>query len=363
MKKSSLFAAATLAALAAAGAQAGAPVGSYYIAPEGLWVNPDNDIAGAREDTNFHVALGTALSQGWDAELGYAETNHDSPQVGKVAIRGVDLTFNRVFNRDGAISPFIGFGITALTTKFRDTNFDSNNPGGKLGAGLTADLFGGQSWKVQLLGEAGSRLDKIQRIDGLKWDTYAGLGLRLAFGGAAPVVAAAPLPAPPPAPVVAAPPAPPAPVAAPPAPPLDSDHDGVPDSADRCPNTPAGDKVDAVGCGLTVKLEVNFDTNSATIRPDSYGELDRFVQFLNEVPSAHGTLEGHTDSVGSDAYNLKLSQARADAVKAYVVGKGVSGSRLETRGYGESQPVADNKTADGRAQNRRVQFVRTSLQQ
>jgi OOP family OmpA-OmpF porin len=194
--------------------------------------------------------------------------------------------------------------------------------------------------------------------------------------------------APAPAPVVAAPP----PVVAPPppAPPADSDGDGVIDTADRgpntpagakvdasgceldgdrdgvvdrldkCPNTPAGDKVDAVGCSLTMNLEVKFETNSANIKPESYGVLDEFADFLKAVPSARGDLEGHTDSAGADAYNQALSQKRADAVKAYVVGKGVDAARLKAIGYGESRPVADNKTAEGRAQNRRVLFTRAA---
>lgn len=364
MKHSTMTALAAISMLICGGALAGAPAGSIYIAPELLWVNPDNDIGGAREDTGFHVAAGTALSENWDAEIGYSDTNHDSLSVGKVGIRGLDLTFNRVFNRAGRVSPFIGAGLTSLSTKFRDTGFSSSNLGAKLGAGLTADLVGGEQWELQALGELGTRVDKIQRISGDQWDPYAGIGLRIAFGGRSPQVLA---PAAPAAPTPVAAPAPPpvAPTApvAPPPPPADDDHDGVPNSADRCPNTPAGDKVDAAGCGLTIQLQVNFDTNSAHIKPESYAELDNFVAFLKQVPSAHGELEGHTDSVGSDAYNLKLSQARADAVKAYVVDKGIDATRLTAGGYGESRPVADNKTAEGRAQNRRVLFVRSSLQQ
>lgn len=132
-------------------------------------------------------------------------------------------------------------------------------------------------------------------------------------------------------------------------------------TADRCPNTPAGDKVDAVGCSLTIRLEVYFDTNSDKIKPESYPDLDRVVTFMNDtVPSAQGVVEGHTDSVGNDDYNLKLSQRRADAVRKYLVDKGVAGSRLTAKGLGETQPVADNGTAEGRAQNRRVVLKRES---
>ena len=133
-------------------------------------------------------------------------------------------------------------------------------------------------------------------------------------------------------------------------------------TADRCPNTPAGDRVDTVGCSLTVRLEVFFDTASANIKPESYPDLDRVVDFMNSaVTSATGVVEGHTDSVGNDAYNQGLSQRRADAVRKYLVDKGVAAARLEARGFGESQPVADNATAEGRAQNRRVVLRRTDV--
>lgn len=133
------------------------------------------------------------------------------------------------------------------------------------------------------------------------------------------------------------------------------------DTTDRCPATPAGDRVDTVGCSFTIRLEVLFATNSATINPSSYPELDRTVTFLRETsPSATGVIEGHTDSQGADAYNLQLSQRRADAVRKYLVDAGVPASRLTAQGLGETQPVADNTTAEGRAQNRRVVLRRTN---
>jgi OOP family OmpA-OmpF porin len=85
------------------------------------------------------------------------------------------------------------------------------------------------------------------------------------------------------------------------------------------------------------------------------------AKFLADVPNARGEVEGHTDSQGADAYNQALSQRRADAVRKYLVDKGVAGDRLQAKGYGESKPEGDNKTADGRAQNRRVVFQRTDV--
>jgi OOP family OmpA-OmpF porin len=140
---------------------------------------------------------------------------------------------------------------------------------------------------------------------------------------------------------------------------LDGDADGVPDSRDKCPETPKGDKVDTVGCSLTRKLEVFFDNDSSKLKPESFKDLDLAVDFLKAVPSATGIIEGHTDSTGSDAYNQRLSEQRAKAVRDYIVSKGIDPSRLEANGVGESQPVADNKTAEGRAQNRRVVLRRT----
>ncbi|HTP40007.1 MAG TPA: OmpA family protein [Steroidobacteraceae bacterium] len=366
MKHSRLVALAAAALLGSSLAHAGANVGSIYLSPELLWVNPDNQLSDAKDHTGFRAAVGAVLNQNWDLEAGYSNTLHsgDSAGRGDLSFRGMDITLNRVFLRNSRVNPFLGAGVTLISTDFHGTSYESSRPGAKVGGGVLVDLFGNDRSLLQLVGELGARFDNLKGYGG-ETEEYAALGLRLSLGGnsAAPLPVAAP-PAPAPVPVVAPPPPP---VAAapppPPAPPVDTDGDGVPDSVDRCPNTPRGDKVDAYGCGLTIALQVNFDTNSANINPDSFDELNRFVSFLKDVPSVTGTLEGHTDNVGKAAYNLSLSQRRADAVKAYVVGKGVDASRIQAKGYGLTRPIADNKTAEGRAQNRRVQFVRTSLQQ
>ncbi len=101
---------------------------------------------------------------------------------------------------------------------------------------------------------------------------------------------------------------------------------------------------------------VNFDFNKANIRPDAAGILREAATILKENANVKVSVEGHTDSVGSDQYNLKLSLRRAAAVKEFLIKEGVVETRLSTRGLGESQPVATNDTADGRAQNRRVEL-------
>jgi OOP family OmpA-OmpF porin len=101
---------------------------------------------------------------------------------------------------------------------------------------------------------------------------------------------------------------------------------------------------------------VNFDFDKANIRPDAKVILDEAASILGRNPDVAVSVDGYTDSIGTDAYNMKLSQRRADSVKTYLVGKGVSASRLTTHGFGESNPVASNETKDGRAMNRRVEL-------
>jgi OOP family OmpA-OmpF porin len=138
---------------------------------------------------------------------------------------------------------------------------------------------------------------------------------------------------------------------------MDSDHDGVTDDRDQCPNTPPGVAVDANGCPQkgSITLEgVTFDYNSANLTADSAKVLDDIADGLKKHPRLKVELQGHTDSKGPDAYNLTLSQKRADAVRNYMIQQGVPSTQITAKGYGEGQPIADNKTEEGRAKNRRV---------
>lgn len=107
--------------------------------------------------------------------------------------------------------------------------------------------------------------------------------------------------------------------------------------------------------GLTLRLDVHFDTNRSEIRPESHPELDRAARMLVEHPTLRLEVGGHTDAVGSDRLNERLSQARASAVLDYLVEAGVEADRISARGYGENRPVASNDTDEGRARNRRVE--------
>lgn len=104
-------------------------------------------------------------------------------------------------------------------------------------------------------------------------------------------------------------------------------------------------------------LHVNFDFDKATIRKEDIPDLEKAVAFVRKYPDSKVSLEGHTDSRGSDKYNLKLSQRRADAVKKYLVEKGEKTDRITAEGKGEADPIADNKTDKGRFENRRVEVL------
>ena len=137
---------------------------------------------------------------------------------------------------------------------------------------------------------------------------------------------------------------------------LDSDGDGIVDSQDKCPDTPKGERVDATGCPFNKELllqGVKFETNSAELLPESIPVLDRAIATLKRYPELNIEVAGHTDSRGSDAYNLQLSARRAETVLKYLRDGGVTNT-LTSRGYGERQPIASNDTDDGRQQNRRV---------
>ncbi len=105
-----------------------------------------------------------------------------------------------------------------------------------------------------------------------------------------------------------------------------------------------------------VLIGVNFDFNKATLRPESYPILYNAAELLLTHPDSQVEIQGYTDNIGSEKYNQKLSERRAETVKNFLVAKGVDASRLKTVGYGESKPIMDNKTADGRALNRRIEF-------
>ncbi len=157
----------------------------------------------------------------------------------------------------------------------------------------------------------------------------------------------------------------------------DTDGDGVWDIFDMCPGTPPGTIVNERGCprrerrpiqdvnvekefvdkGIFITNEIYFEFNSDEITPDSYSLLDKIGKILERHPGWVIEVAGHTDSIGTESYNSKLSKRRAKAVKNYLAANfNIVPANLSAQGYGESMPIADNGTSEGRAENRRVEF-------
>jgi OOP family OmpA-OmpF porin len=352
MKKSAILATAVgLAALASMPARAADPnrpwsdeVGQWFVAPfvGYAWTDSDRFL---NDDVHYGAAIGKHLTDKWSLQLeGYtSDFNGDPDGNADATLSGGAIDLMRVFGRANRISPYLLGGIGIQNSNYVGSKGDENVTA-SFGAGLMWDLFrsGDGSRTVQLRPEVRARYDLQQENN--KVDTVAQIGL--AFGWGPPI----------PEPVVEAPPPPPPP---PPAKCADTDNDGVCDEADKCPGTAAGVKVDSVGCPMEQTLKLLFDFDSAELRPESITELERVVKFMGDVPFAKVLVEGHTDSKGSDAYNQALSDRRAKAVFDYLSSRGVDPARLSSVGKGESAPIADNATEEGRQENRRVMLIRT----
>jgi OOP family OmpA-OmpF porin len=146
--------------------------------------------------------------------------------------------------------------------------------------------------------------------------------------------------------------------------PLDTDGDGVTDNLDQCPGTPRGVAADSRGCPQVgeriLRLEgITFATDSSEVSAESRTVLDEAVQSLRNNAVVRVRVEGHADSRGTDAYNQRLSERRAQAVVDYLVSQGIQRDRVDPVGFGESMPVAPNDTEENMARNRRVDFVVT----
>ncbi len=135
---------------------------------------------------------------------------------------------------------------------------------------------------------------------------------------------------------------------------VDSDNDGVADYLDKCPNTPKGMKVDKNGCAISFNFGVTFDNNSAKIKADFMPKIKEFADFLKAHPSVKAQIQGYTDNKGKSTYNILLSQKRAKAVYEALIKLGVNKNQLSWAGFGPKNPIASNATKEGRAQNRRV---------
>lgn len=366
-----------VSALSLAASSASAFDQQPYLGAMGLGYFPDS-VLELDDGVGGRLLLGLPLAPNLNVELnafGYGAEPEDSGAYYKQ--HGGGLDFVVPFTRNSAVTPFFLIGGGFNSSDSRDIP-QLDNGYANAGLGVLASLGGPWSLRaegryVALFPDGDANIDQ-GHLD----EAVAGLGLQYSFAKPTPPPAPAPEPAP-------APPPPPPDTdgdgvidpsdQCPNTPkgvqvdttgcPLDGDDDGVPDYLDKCPNTTKGLKVDASGCvreAQTIVLQnVNFEFDKATLTPDARVVLTKVAQGLVSQKDLKVEIAGHTDSKGSDAYNLRLSGERAASVKSFLISQGVAPQQLVSRGYGEGQPVASNDTEAGQAQNRRVEFRVLSL--
>jgi OOP family OmpA-OmpF porin len=274
------------------------------------------------EGNLFGASIGYYLTDDVELALSYGEY-HDLRGEGAAGSKNIkgnltDLKALYHFGQPGAgLRPYVsaGFGHQSIG----DANSSGRNHSTLAIAGAGAKYY----FTEMFYARAG--VDALYNIDHGDTEWQAGVGVGLNFGGGsepapAPVAAVEPMPEPAPEPVMEA---------------------------------------------VRVELDVKFDFDKDRVKEESYGDIKNLADFMNQYPQTTTTVEGHTDSVGADAYNQGLSERRANAVRDVLVNQyGVDGSRVNTAGYGESSPVADNATDAGRAVNRRVEAeVEAQVQQ
>ncbi|KAF1714988.1 OmpA family protein [Pseudoxanthomonas wuyuanensis] len=302
------------------------------------------------------LGLGKFISPNWslDGELNYQNPNFDANKDLNWSQYGISLDLRRHFIQEGrGWNPYILAGLGYQRSEEEFDNFPSpDSPGEREDGNLAAKV--GVGLQTTLDKRVGVRAEIAYRADfddssvaapDESWfgDVLASVGVIIPLGPKATV-------APPPAP------APAGPSCAD----LDDDGDGVNNCDDRCPGSQAGQTIGPDGCPVPVSIDlkgVNFDFDKSTLRPDAVAILSEATEILKRYPDLRVEVAGHTDSVGTDAYNQGLSERRAKAVYDYLTSNGVDASRLVgPNGYGESRPIDTNETAEGRARNRRTEL-------
>ena len=288
---------------------------------------------GMDDATTPWVSVEYAFDDNWAAELFYADDSTSLEDGSNIDVTTwqLDMLYygGSYIGESNRIRPYLAIGAGEID--YDAGTFDTVETTVNVGAGIR--------WMFS--DRLGMRLEArvLHSLDEVQNDFLISAGLNYYFGKVKADAA--------PAPVAAAP--------------VDSDGDGVNDDMDKCPNTPAGTRVDSTGCPLpvkeiaSIKLKVNFGFDSTVVGEQYFSDVSELGKFLKRFGDLQVNVEGHTDSVGPEVYNKRLSQARAQAVVDLLVNEhGIASNRLSATGYGENSPVASNDTKAGRAENRRV---------
>lgn len=324
------------------------------------------------------LALGYAFENGWRPELEYLHHNNKittsgspgTPGIGGIGGTPSTLTqgsipadsymanlWYDIKSSEGffkTVHPYVGAGVGSVHYGFRNatvngtyygdhsTNQFGYQAGGGVGVDLTRHLTLAIDYRYMQAKRGYFAVAGGQEVNTFYRANMALASLRYSFGSEPPP------PPPAPEPAVEVVPVEPAP------PPVEA----APEPAPAC-NPPAGLKVDE-NCHIVeqslVIQGVDFEFNSAQLTAPAQQTLDSVATALAAQPEVHVEIQGHTDNIGTAKYNLKLSQRRAESVKAYLVSKGVNADNLTAKGFGLTKPIADNSTDEGRAKNRRVDF-------
>lgn len=306
----------------------------------------------------FGLGVGKFFSPEWSLDAGLYTTNpsFESNRNLNFSQYGLAVDLRRHFRTEGKNWwPYLKGGVGVMRSEEEFNAFPSpNSPGERKDNNLTVDLGAGLQADMENFAtrfEAGVRtsLDDQSIVAGAEdrfSDMYVKAIVLVPLGPKA-APAAPPAPAPAPAPVASCET-------------QDDDGDGVNNCLDKCPGSQAGQAIGPDGCAvpLTIDLKgVNFDFDQATLRPDAVTILNEAIDILKKYPQLRVEVAGHTDAVGTDAYNQGLSERRARTVFDYLTSNGVDASRLNgPTGYGESRPIDTNDTAEGRAKNRRTEL-------
>lgn len=316
----------------------GASGGQSYVDDEIDNRNIDDD------DTGWKTYLGYNFLPWLGVEAGYVDFgSYSSDELIEGTHFGADIDvtgwdgFLVGYLPIGSVDLFAKVGAIDLETEVNTKNFgtDSNSDTQlAYGVGLAWNI-GNWALRAEAEGFDDNEVDDFYFVS-------AGVTYTFAREKPAPVAAAAPVAAPAKCP--------------------DADGDGVCDADDKCPNTPPGTRVGPAGCDCDYTLQLQFAFDSAQLTASDKEQLDNLIPVLTNPNTSFigGVIEGHTDSIGTAAYNMGLSKRRADSVARYLESKGVDVSgRFTTEAFGLTKPIASNSTAEGRAENRRVVIRRT----